>query len=79
LIAAALITALIGALLAFLLFARESRVLCSKCHAGVDPKLEKCPFCGNQLTHPKGIEEPASLQATKQSTLNPPRRLVTRE
>src|SRR6266571_511675 len=72
LIAAALITALIGALLAFLLFARKRRVLCSKCHARVDPKLEKCPFCGNQLAHPKGTEEPASLRATQQPSLSPP-------
>jgi len=75
LIAAALITALIGALLAFLLFARKRRVLCPKCHARVDPKLEKCPFCGNQLTHPKGIEEPASLRATQQPSLSPPREI----
>src|SRR5437667_2597148 len=72
LIAAALVTALIGALLAFLLFARKRRVLCSKCRARVDPKLEKCPFCGNQLARPKGIEEPATLRATQQPTLKPP-------
>ncbi len=71
LIAAALITALIGALLAFLLFARKRRVLCSKCHARVDPKLEKCPYCGNQLAHPKGPEEPATLQAIQKPTANP--------
>src|SRR5438876_7362870 len=71
LITAALITALIGALLAFLLFARKRRVLCSKCHARVDPKLEKCPHCRNPLTPPTGSEEPATLQTTQQS-LNPP-------
>ncbi len=70
LIAAGLITALLGALLAFLLLTKKRRVLCSKCHARVDPKLEKCPFCGNQLTH--SIEEPASLQATQQPNPNPP-------
>ena len=72
LIAAALITALIGALLAFLLFARRRQVLCSKCHARVDPKLEKCPYCGNQLAHPRETEEPASLHTTQQPALNPP-------
>jgi len=72
LIAGGIITALIGALLAFLLFARKSRVLCSKCHARVDPRLEKCPFCGNQLAQPKGSEKPVSSQATQQPTLNPP-------
>jgi len=72
LIAAALITALIGALLAFLLFARRRQVLCSKCHARVDPKLEKCPYCGNQLAHPRESGEPATLQTTQQPALNPP-------
>ncbi len=70
LIAGGLITAFLGALLAFLLLTKKRRVLCSKCHARVDPKLEKCPFCGNQLTH--SIEEPASLQATQQPNLDPP-------
>ena len=76
LITAALITALIGALLAFLLLAKKRRVLCSKCHARVDPKLEKCPFCGNQLAHPKGTERSTSLQATPHPTLNPPGNIV---
>ena len=75
-IAAPLITALIGALLAFLLFARKRRVLCSKCHARVDPKLEKCPFCGNQFAHPKGTEGTTSLQATPHPILNPPSNIV---
>jgi hypothetical protein len=70
LIAAALITALIGALLAFLLFARKRQVLCSKCHARVDPKLEKCPYCGNLLGHPNGPAEHSSRQTTPQPTLN---------
>ncbi len=69
LIAAALSTALIGALLAFLLLARKRRVLCSKCHARVDPKLEKCPFCGNLVGHPNGPVDLANQQATPQLTL----------
>jgi len=72
LIAAALIIALIGALLAFLLFARRRQVLCSKCHARVDPKLEKCPYCGNQLAHPRESEKPATLQTTQQPALTTP-------
>src|SRR6266581_781498 len=76
LIAAALITALIGALLAFLLFASKRQVLCSKCHARIDPKLAKCPFCGNQLAHPKGTEGSTSLPATPHPTLNPPSIIV---
>src|SRR5437879_9815762 len=70
LIAAALIIALIGALLAFLLFARRRQVLCSKCHARVDPMLEKCPYCGNQLAHPRESEKPATLQTTQQPAIN---------
>ena len=70
-IAAPLITALIGALLAFLLFARKRRVLCSKCHARVDPKLEKCPYCGNLLGHPNVPAEQASPQITQQPTPSP--------
>ena len=70
LITAALITALIGALLAFLLLAKKRRIKCSKCHARVDPKLEKCPFCGNLLGHPNVPAEHSSPQATQQPTLN---------
>jgi hypothetical protein len=70
-IAAALITALTGALLAFLLFTRKRRVPCSKCHARVDPKLEKCPYCGNLLGHPNRPAEHSSPQATQQPTLTP--------
>ena len=70
-IAAGTITALIGALLAFLFLTRKRRVLCSKCHARVDPKLEKCPYCGNLLGHPTGPAEPVSPQATQQPTSSP--------
>ncbi len=70
LIAAALITALIGALLAFLLLIRKRRITCSKCHARVDPKLEKCPYCGNLLGHPNGPVEHSSPQATQQPAPN---------
>ncbi len=70
LIAGGLIAALIGALLAFLLFARKRRVLCSKCRARVDPKLEKCPYCGNLLGHPNEPAEHSSPQATQQPTPN---------
>ncbi len=70
-IAAGLITALMGALLAFLLLTRKRRVLCSKCHASVDPKLEKCPYCGNLLGHPTGPAEQANPQATQQPTPDP--------
>jgi len=72
-IAAGTITALIGALLAFLFLTRKRRVLCSKCHARVDPKLEKCPYCGNLLGHPTGPAEPVSPQATQQPTSSPSR------
>ncbi len=70
-IAAGTVTALIAALLAFLFLTRKRRVLCSKCHARVDPKLEKCPYCGNLLGHPTGPAEPVSPQATQQPTSSP--------
>ena len=71
LMAGALITALLGALLAFLLLTKRRRVLCSKCHAKVDPKLEKCPYCGNILEHPKRSTEQLTSPAAQQPTLNP--------
>ena len=70
-IAAGIITALMGALLAFLFFTKKRRVPCSKCHARVDPKLEKCPYCGNLLGHPNTPAEQASPQITQQPTPSP--------
>ena len=70
LIAGALITALLGALLAFLFLTKRRRVLCSKCRAKLDPKVEKCPYCGNILEHPKGQTEQLTSPAAQQQTLN---------
>ena len=70
LIAGALITALLGALLAFLLLTKRRRVLCSKCRAKLDPKVEKCPHCGNILEHPKAPTEQLTSQTAQQQTLN---------
>ena len=70
LIAGALITALLGALLAFLFLTKRRRVLCSKCRAKLDPKLEKCPHCGNILEHPKAPTEQLTSQTAQQQTLN---------
>ncbi len=61
LIAGGLIAGLLAALLAVLFLTKRRRILCSKCHAKVDPKLEKCPYCGNQLAHPKGSLETSKL------------------
>ncbi len=71
LIAAALIAAILGLLLAFLVLTRRRRVICSKCRAKVDPKLEKCPYCGNPFTHSRQPTEPGTSQVTPQPTLNP--------
>ena len=71
LIAGALITVLLGGLLAFLFLTKRRRVLCSKCRAKLDPKLEKCPHCGNILEHPKGPTEQLTSPAAQQPTLNP--------
>jgi len=70
-IAAGIITAVVGVLLAFLLFIKKRRVPCSKCHARVDAKLEKCPYCGNLLGHPNTPAEQASPQITQQPTQQP--------
>ena len=72
LIAGALITVLLGGLLAFLFLTKRRRVLCSKCRAKLDPKLEKCPHCGNILEHPKGQTEQLTSPAAQQPALNPP-------
>jgi len=71
LIAGGLIGALIASLLAFLLLTRRRRAACPKCHAKVDPKLEKCPYCGNQLALLKGSREPASSIVDQHPTLSP--------
>jgi hypothetical protein len=68
LIAAALILALLGLLLALLFLTRRRRVVCSKCHARVDPKLEKCPYCGNLMAHPSGTARQAASESTQQPT-----------
>jgi len=72
LIAGALITVLLGGLLAFLFLTKRRRVLCSKCRAKLDPKVEKCPYCGNILEHPKGQTEQLTSPAAQQPALNPP-------
>jgi hypothetical protein len=69
LIASGLIAAIIGALLALLLLSRKRQVACPKCHAKVDSKLEKCPYCGNLINNPKGPDEPSSSQTAKAATL----------
>lgn len=71
LIAGGLIGALIAALLAFLLLTRRRQATCQKCHAKVDPKLEKCPYCGNQLGNLKGLEAPAAPKIAQQPAVNP--------
>jgi len=71
LITTALILAILGLLLAFLFLTRRHRVRCSKCHAKVDGKLEKCPFCGNALRYPNGPKEQGSSQDAPQPTLSP--------
>ena len=70
LIAGALITVLLGGLLAFLFLTKRRRVLCSKCRAKLDPKVEKCPHCGNILEHPKAPREQLTSQTAQQQTLN---------
>ena len=72
LIAGALITVLLGGLLAFLFLTKRRRVLCSKCRAKLDPKVEKCAYCGNILEHPKGQTEQLTSPAAQQPALNPP-------
>jgi len=72
LIASGLIAALIGALLAFLFLTKKHKISCTKCHAKVDPKLEKCPYCGNILSHTKEPEKQISSQPIQQPTPNAP-------